>query len=57
MSPINTPHVKQKLVSIQERDYETTDWIHLETPAPPYTSKALNLEIQKSPNLNREHVE
>jgi hypothetical protein len=57
VSAISKPYVKHKFVSIQERGYETTDWIQLETPEPAYTSKVLNLEIQNSPNLNREHVE
>jgi hypothetical protein len=57
MSPINKPYVKHKFVSIQETGCETMDWIQLETPAPPYTSKVLNLEIQNLPNLNRKHLE
>jgi len=57
MPPINKPYVKHKFVFIQERGYETMDWIQLETPAPPCTSKVVSFEIQNSPNLIREHVE
>lgn len=57
MSPINKPYVKHKFESIEERSYEKMDWIQLDTPASPSTSKVLNLEIKNSPNLNREHVE
>jgi len=57
MSPINKPYVKHRFVSVQERGYEKMDWIQLQTPARPYTAKVFNLELQNSPNLNREHVE
>jgi len=44
VSPTNKPYIKHRFVSVQEKGYETMDWIQLGTPARSYTSKVFNLE-------------